>query len=152
MNLNMYSHKVILRLRQCGHFLFFKMHGGASRQRIIAIVAHGGEVPQKTIQEMLGVRSGSISEILLKIENEGTIERFKSETDGRNIMVRLTEKGKETEEMMRQEYIEKVNQLLSCLTLDEQKNLAETLEKLLTHWKMLGFEEDYPFFTKHHPK
>ena len=46
-----------------------------ARQRILAMLAERGIITQRELQDMLGVQSGSLSEILNKVETCGYIMR-----------------------------------------------------------------------------
>ena len=45
-------------LRVCGHFLHFHMGGKAGRKRVLAVLLREGEISQRTLQDLLDIRSG----------------------------------------------------------------------------------------------
>ncbi len=129
--------RIITDLRGCGHFLHYKMGGKSGRRRIFHILSEQGELQQRELQEILGVQSGSLSEILSKIEADGYIEKNKCEKDRRNYNLRLTPKGKEKAIQLQRVYEEKVEQLLSCFTKKQTEDLLEMLDVLLEHWNTI---------------
>ena len=58
------SYAIIRHLRRCGHFLYFKTGGKTGRRQIFYILLQRGEVLQRELQDLLGVQSGSLSEII----------------------------------------------------------------------------------------
>lgn len=134
---NEINKKVIRDLRGCGHFLHYKMGGKAGRHRIFHILLERDELQQRELQEILGIQSGSLSEILLKIEADGDIEKTKCEKDRRNYNLKLTPKGIEKAIRMEHAYEEKVEQLLSCFTMKQTEDLLKMLDVLLEHWNTI---------------
>ena len=83
----------MIGLRACGHFLHFNMGGKAGRKRVLATLLREGEISQRTLQDLLDIQSGSLSEILAKIEADGLLEKVKCGSDRRGYILRLTESG-----------------------------------------------------------
>lgn len=134
---NVLSGDVIKQLRMCGHFLYFRMGGRIGRRRILVVLEKYQELLQKELQDILQVQSGSLSEIIIKMENDGLIEKAKSERDGRHIVLRLTEKGLREAKKTREEYDKHVEELMSCLTQPQKEELNELLSIILDHWKSM---------------
>ncbi|NLZ46787.1 MAG: MarR family transcriptional regulator [Clostridiales bacterium] len=134
---NKLSQNTIIKLVICGQFLHFKVGGRASRRRIFSVLSERGEMPQKELQEVLGVCSGSLSEILAKTEEDGFIEKTKSEKDKRNLNIKLTEAGKEKADISEKEFSAQAERMLECLTEDEKKDLFLKLSRLMEHWKKI---------------
>ena len=86
--------RIIEYLGACGRFLHYKMGEKAGRRRIFTILSKAKELPQRELQDILGICSGSLSEILAKMEADGFLEKAKSKTDGRQLNLRLTDAGK----------------------------------------------------------
>ena len=69
---------------KCNHHITH--HGkGRGQGKILKILARNGEMSQKDLQDMLEIQSGSISEVLAKLEDKGMITRTKSEDDKRKV-------------------------------------------------------------------
>lgn len=137
------SERLIKKLRQCGHFLYYRMGDKAGQRRIFFALLERKEILQHELQEILGVRSGSLSEIVGKMEADGLIEKGRSETDGRNFVLRLTERGRLLAERSREEYAGKVALATSCLSAAEQEELLKLLEKLTARWERLETDGEF---------
>jgi MarR family 2-MHQ and catechol resistance regulon transcriptional repressor len=109
------------------------------------IEQHGLTQPQFGVLEMLGhlgpltigdigkrmlVTGGCVTVILDNLEKEGMVERLRSVEDRRVIRVQLTEKGKTTFTKVFQSHAERVAELSSVLSEDEQIQLSKLLRKL----------------------
>lgn len=145
MKMEKYSlqHEIISSLGSCGHFLHYRMGGPYGRRRIFSVLLEKGEILQCNLQTELGISSGAMSEILSKIENDEYIEKSRSDIDGRQIVLRLTDAGKAEAVRMQKEYEEKVSHMLSCFNYEQKMSLLEMLRTLLKHWHTL--EEDSRF-------
>lgn len=142
------SHRIIGNLRMCGHFLYFKMGDRAGRRKIFAALLQNGSMPQKEIQDMLGIKSGSISEMLAKIEAEGLIEREKSKKDKRQVNLKLTEEGRRQAALMKEAFDQRSEIMMECFSDKEKTQLALMLEKLNKHWAQMTLSEGPPPFPK----
>ena len=120
----------------CGHFLYHRRGGKRGQTKILRILAEQGDMMQRKIQDILDIKSGSLSEIVRKMEADGLIIREKHEEDKRNIYIKITEKGrvkieKDLARMKKEEEI-----LFNSLSEEEQKQFYELCSKLLQSWKM----------------
>lgn len=133
--------EIIKSMGECGHFLFYKTGGKYGRTRILTTLLEHGEILQCNLQSVLGISSGAMSEILAKIESDEYIEKKRSDTDGRQIVLKLTETGKLKAKQMQQDYEKKITYMLSCLTASQQKSLLDMLQTLLVHWHSMDDED-----------
>ncbi len=101
-----------------------------SQLRILQILGEEEIIPQRELQEILDVQPGSLSELLLKLENKGFIERIRSEEDKRKVYVRITEEGKEHAEDMHAQFDQEDS--FAVLSEEEQETLRSLLKKLLS--------------------
>lgn len=124
----------MIGLRACGHFLHFNMGGKAGRKRVLATLLREGEISQRTLQDLLDIQSGSLSEILAKIEADGLLEKVKCGSDRRGYILRLTESGQALAKQVTACHEARVDKLLGCLSDDEQLALLAMLNKLTLHW------------------
>lgn len=132
---NALSNDVIKQLRMCGHFLYFRMGGKIGRKRILIVLEEHHELLQKELQDILQVQSGSLSEIIIKMENDGLIEKAKSAKDSRHIVLRLTNKGIKEAIAAKMEHDKYVDELMSCITESQKEELYNLLSIILKHWK-----------------
>ena len=124
-------------LSRCGQKLGSN-HGGRQTQgRILKILYYQGPMTQKVLQEKLDIQPGSMSEIAAKLERKGLLVREKDNSDKRNILLSLTEAGREdVEKFCRQ--VKHHFKDFDVLTLEEQQQLSHLLEKLLQGWSSLN--------------
>ena len=80
---------------------------------------------------LLGTTAPSISSALTTLERDGFIERARSATNGRMVLVALTAKGKASVERVLPDHHATEEQLVSSLTTTETAELARLLGKLL---------------------
>ncbi len=108
----------------------FNKRGGRrnSQNRVLDILSRYDIISQQQLQEILGIKPGSLSELLQKLENKGYIEKIKSEEDKRKVYIRITEAGRQNKEEMIVE-----NDQFSNLTIEEQETLKTLLKKLLVN-------------------
>jgi DNA-binding MarR family transcriptional regulator len=138
------SHQIIKQLRQCGHFLHFRMGGKAGRRRILSTLLTHPELLQRDLQDILEVQSGSLSEMITKMEADGLVEKVKSQKDGRQLVLTLTPEGTAQAKRSQEEYDKRVEKMMSCFSVEEQQKLHELLETMVAHWKEIEHEMDFP--------
>ena len=73
----------------------------------------GGEKNVSSLAEFVGVNKSTMVEILDKLENEGLITRSRDEKDRRVVLVKITQKGLEELENVRQAYKNLIKDILS---------------------------------------
>ena len=85
----------------------------------------------KTLGELLFLDSGTLTPLLKKLEEKGFVLRQKTSKDGRQLIVSLTQKGKD----LRREMQIVPHQIGSCvnLSLEEGAELKRLLLKVLSN-------------------
>lgn len=140
------SKKLMNLLMRLEGLLRRQMMGGRQRAvmnphrgqgRVLSILRMKKEITQKELTYILDMSKQAIGELLSKLEHCGYITRTPSEEDGRVMIVTLTEKGRTVSDEMDLDGDESEN-LFQCLTREEQKNLGEYLERLITSWQNDG--------------
>ena len=122
-------------------------HGyGTSRgaYRVMSVLEEKGAMRTGDIAENLGIRTASLTEELVRLENHGLVTRERDAEDSRIIRVSLAEKarGKLSEGRIRhQELSEK---LKSVLTGEELTRFSATCEKLITFLETEAFKDEWP--------
>lgn len=128
------AHEIVAQLRACGHFLYYRMGGHAGRRRILTILSEHSEIMQKELQDILQIQSGSLSEVMIKLEADGLVEKGKSKMDGRQWTIRLTKNGEQQAERMKTVYDEQVAKMMDCFTQEQLDMLHELLDTMFSHW------------------
>lgn len=119
-------------LNRCGHYYAHRIGGSRRGQNsVLAFLAEHPDVTQKELGEELGITPASLSEVLMKLERKGCIERMKDEADRRFIRVRLTEEGTAALNTL----TDKGDDPFAVLTGAEQESLKALLSKLLGDWE-----------------
>lgn len=118
-------------LRLCGKFLYYHSRPGMQQGMVLKML-RDGPMTQKQIQDQLGTRPASVSELISKLEKKKLLSRQQSEMDRRKVLLTLTAKGRELSEH-HTEY--PATGLYAALTESEQDMLAQLLNKLQADWK-----------------
>ena len=117
-------------LRRCGKFMYYHSRPGMQQSMVLHML-RDGPMTQKQIQEQLGTQPGSVSELISKLETKHLLERRRSETDRRKVLLTLTAKG---EAMTERHTGYPAVGLYDALTETERETLAQLLTKLLSDW------------------
>ncbi|MGI6721032.1 MAG: MarR family winged helix-turn-helix transcriptional regulator [Anaerovoracaceae bacterium] len=104
-----------------------------TQDRVLYLLKYHDDMPQKQIQNILVIKPGSASEIMSKLESKGLIRRTKSEEDRRVVIVSLTEAGRERAAEIESGRFSR-GSAFAALSEEEQAELRQLLEKLLTSW------------------
>ncbi|WP_240420088.1 MarR family winged helix-turn-helix transcriptional regulator [Paenibacillus periandrae] len=94
--------------------------------RILAVLKMKDGISTKDLSYLLGIRVSSLNELLAKLEKGGFITRNPSEADRRVMLIHLTEKGREEEELERDS-----GGVFSCLSTEEQLTFGEYLDRII---------------------
>lgn len=127
--------KLVLNLRDLSHTMRFLYEGKGSQKRILIILEEiGGCVTQQELTERLGIRPGSVSEVIAKLESIGYISRTPNEMDRRTVDIVLTESGKIAAEEASVQRRQRHEEMFSCLSEDEKSELLMLLERVNEDW------------------
>lgn len=96
--------------------------------RVLALLQLQPEISTKDLSYLLGIRQQSLNELLNKLAQGGYIVREPNEADRRVMMVKLTDKGKNEKPQENTE----IENVFNCLNEDEQAQLSEYLNRLIT--------------------
>ena len=67
---------------------------GMGQRRVLRLLAETESISQQSLQEILAIRPGSLSELLGKLEHKGLIARTQDEADRRKNSLSLTDEGR----------------------------------------------------------
>ncbi len=119
--------------------------------RILFELAQTETVTASDLCRELGLDPGYLSRILASFEQRGLIEKVRSESDGRQRLLRPTSTGIAAFALLDQRARDEASELLSSLSEEEQGRLLqamETIERVLD--KRQGFKFAEPFFLRLH--
>lgn len=118
----------------CGHFLHHRKGNHHGQERILSILQKNNAMIQRDLQDFAQIQSASLSELLIKLEENGSIIRKKNEKDKRNINVILTDHGQALAQKSGKRSHQEAVQLFNVLTNEEKEMLQHILQKLFIHW------------------
>lgn len=120
---------------QISHMMRCLYEGKASQSRILIVLLERDGMSQKKLTEYLGIQPGSASEILGKLEKAGLILRTPGKIDRRTSDITLTDMGKHVAQEALEQRQSRHEQMFTCLSEKEKKQLLWFLEKLGEDWK-----------------
>lgn len=128
--------RILQGLGFCGHYMHFHGGGRSGQVPIVCMLDRcGGQLSQQELGSRFELKPGSLSEILSKMEAAGLIKRTRDTKDRRQLFVKLTEAGSEMARCEHEKRQAFRRMAFSSLTVDEQEQLAEMLEKIRVTWE-----------------
>lgn len=107
--------------------------GRAGQGRLLGILLENDGITQRELQDMVFVRSGSLSEVLGKLEGAGLVERRPSMEDRRMMRVFLTERGTREARDCADRRTQAMDGLFDCLTAGEKEQLFALISRVNEH-------------------
>lgn len=148
------SEKLFELFQRNSHFISRGHHhkdGGHHGQgRILSILGNMSTMSQKELLDILKIRTASLSELLIKLENNDFITRIKDENDKRNFIISVTEKGKSAVAEFEQHRRETAEVLFGALSDEEKATLVSLLQKLNDAWQEGREQDDCGRGHRHH--
>lgn len=128
------NNKLIWNLRDIGHTMRCISEGKGSRQRVLIVLNENGPITQSELTQRLGIQPGSASEVLIKLETAGMIERVSTEKDKRTAEVRLTCAGRSEAGRLSKLRAERHERMFAALSAQEKQMLLSLLERINADW------------------
>lgn len=102
--------------------------------QVIALLKQGDGLTTKEMAQLLGIRTASLNELLVKLEAKGLITRSRSDADGRVTVVTLTDAGRAVEQAPfvaeMQAFLGEMGSFYDTLTGEEKQSLAGMLHEI----------------------
>ena len=136
--------KLFVLIGELGHASRFLLDGKSGQSRALGLLREGETMTQRELTERLGIRPGSASELVGKLERAGLITRTPSETDRRTADIALTEAGAARREEWAGKEKNGMGELFAALSEEEKTSLLALLEKLRAAWRELAPEPPAP--------
>jgi DNA-binding MarR family transcriptional regulator/N-acetylglutamate synthase-like GNAT family acetyltransferase len=95
--------------------------------RIVFELAHRPDLTSSDVCRELGLDAGYLSRILARLEQQGLLEKVRSETDGRERLLRLTPEGEKAFALLDQRSRDEVAQMLAELSEEDQQHLLKAM-------------------------
>jgi DNA-binding MarR family transcriptional regulator/GNAT superfamily N-acetyltransferase len=120
-----------------------------TESRIIFEIAHRDNLTASTLCRELGLDPGYLSRILARLEQQGLIDKVRSQNDARQQLLRLTPKGQDAFALLDKRSRDEVAEMLNDLGEADQQRLLkamQTIESILDK----GFKFSEPFVLRTH--
>ncbi len=128
--------RIVINLRELGHRIRFQFAGKGSQERVLEILKERGDITQRELTERLGIKPGSSSELVAKLEYAGMIRRSPNDNDRRMMNLSLTEAGMKQAVKVDGLREKRQEEMLSVLTSEEKGTLLGLLEKVNRGWEV----------------
>jgi DNA-binding MarR family transcriptional regulator/GNAT superfamily N-acetyltransferase len=119
--------------------------------RILFELAHRDHLTASDLCRELGLDAGYLSRTLARLEQQGLIDKIRSENDARQRLLRLTPEGEKAFTPLDQRARDEVGEMLNELSEEDQQRLLKamhTIESVFDKGK--GFKFSEPFFLRPH--
>ena len=101
--------------------------------RVLFAILAVGAIPPAQLARLSSVSAASISSVLNTLERNGLVARRRSESDGRSVLVELTDRGRDTVRSLTDLNNVREVEWAKALTARERATLTGLLRKLLLH-------------------
>ena len=101
-----------------------------TRMDLLAQLEIGKTISQKELQQRVNVDNAAVTRHLKHLETNGMIQRVRSATDNRVILVSLTDEGATRITQLRQQKDDFLEHLLEDFTGEEQAALAQMMQRI----------------------
>ncbi|MCB9451176.1 MAG: winged helix-turn-helix transcriptional regulator [Anaerolineaceae bacterium] len=122
-----------LRGHIAAHSVIEDAHGmNTSQIKMLHLIFHRPGISQTAVAERLGVTTASISASVRALEAQALIERHRDSQDARVMLLYLAPLGEQLFDRIWGTFIDTFADLLNALPLEEQAQLVERFEALLS--------------------
>lgn len=98
--------------------------------RVLFELAQQEDWTAADLSRELGLDAGYMSRILNRLEQQGLIDKVRSEADGRQRLLRLTDKGKNVFSQLDKSSHDEVEAMLQSLSAEEERRLVEAMQTI----------------------
>lgn len=117
--------------------------------RVLYELAQRHDLTASDVCRLLGLDTGYVSRLLARFEQQGLLEKVRSEVDGRQRLLSLTPAGQQAFALIDQRSRDEVAELLNDLGEDDQQRLLKAMETIeQVFYKDLKYAE--PFVLRPH--
>ena len=115
--------------------------------RILFELAHRQELIPSDLGRELGLDAGYLSRILARLEQQGLIEKVRSETDGRQRILSLTPAGQSAATLLDKRSRDEIAEMLNELSEGDQQRLLKAMDTIKSVFSK-GLKYSEPFFLR----
>ena len=121
-----------------------------SEVRVLFEIANSDHPTATKLSRELGLDAGYLSRILARFEEKGLMERVRSEHDGRQFYILLTEDGMKLLSLLNQRAQDEVAEILNELSEEDQEKLIKSMHDIETILDQKNFKYAEAFFLRSH--
>ncbi len=118
--------------------------------RVLYELANSGSTTATALGDELSLDPGYLSRMLRKFQDNGLLERTASEADARNILLSLTEKGREEFAPLNASSDAEVAAMLSKLTVEQQHQLLGSMQRIERLLQLDRTQKSEPYLLRQH--
>lgn len=118
--------------------------------RILFEIANSDDPTAAKLSRELGLDAGYLSRILARFEEQGLTERIRSEQDGRQFLIRLTQKGIDLFSLLDQRSRDEAAEILNELSEKDQQKLLKSMQDIENILDKKSFKFSETFFLRSH--
>lgn len=118
--------------------------------RILFEIANSEAPTAAKLGRELGLDAGYLSRILSRFEDQGLAERVRSERDGRQYLIRLTQKGRDFYSVLDLRSKEEIAEILAGLSEQQQQKLLKSMRDIEIILNKKNFKFSEAFFIRSH--
>src|SRR5947199_9195440 len=96
--------------------------------RILFELGHRDQVVASGLWRELGLDPGYLSRIVARLEQQGLLEKVRSDSDGRQRLLSLTSEGEKAFALLDQRSHDEVSEMLNDLSEEDQQRLLKAMQ------------------------
>jgi DNA-binding MarR family transcriptional regulator/GNAT superfamily N-acetyltransferase len=121
-----------------------------TESRVLYELAHHAQPTATELGAELGLDLGYLSRILRKFDQQGLIEKLPSDSDGRQMLLRLTEAGHAAFAPLDERSRGEIGDLLARLSLDDQRRLIAAMRTMTSLLSERVEDQSAPYLLRPH--
>ncbi|MCC3863748.1 helix-turn-helix domain-containing GNAT family N-acetyltransferase [Terrisporobacter petrolearius] len=118
--------------------------------RILFEIANGDNPTATKLSRELGLDAGYLSRIITRFDEQGLTERVRSEHDGRQFLIRLTQEGMNVFSDLDQRSRDEVAEILNELSEEDQQKFLKSMHDIENILNKKSFKLSETFFLRSH--
>ena len=133
---------VVKQNRRYSEKRYGSMHPSRGQYYCLMVLSNAGEMNQKELARLLGIRPASASELIAKLEQKGWVRRENRPPDRRSSLVSLTEEGARAAQDAVKNRAKLHSDMLEELTEEEKKAFYNALKKIQHHYLFMESQNE----------
>ena len=102
---------------------------------LLYLQQHGGQAPQHELKEYLRVKPSPVNGVLDRMEEKGLVLRTVSDTDARQRLITLTDKGRERQARFVESFLASEEAMVRGFSAEERETLLRLLDRIVENLK-----------------